>query len=79
MEELREVSTSHVRRRRDAEPDAEKNKCNQTGVLVIGNDTMLYVNNIFLVGNQNNSDSFNNKTSKPTLEATVTNQTNYTT
>ena len=61
MADARQLSISHTRERRSTVDDERSIPCNQTGVLVAKKDTMVYITNIFLQGNDNNTDRFKNR------------------
>ena len=71
MEDARQLSISHVRKRRSVPRDKKTLPCNQTGILVAKNRTMLYISNLFIHRRDNKTDEFKNTTNEQIDEADI--------
>lgn len=71
MEDARQLSISHVRKRRFVLHDKKTVPCNQTGILVAKNHTMLYISNLFIHRRDNKTDEFKNTTNEQIDETKI--------
>ena len=71
MEDARQLSISHVRKRRFVSDDKKPVPCNQTGILVAKNRTMLYISNLFIHRKDNLTDAFKNTTNEQIDEINI--------